>query len=71
MVQDGKFSKEYPANAVNPVNPEGSILGPTFFLLYINEILLSILMILLSTLSAIMDLICCNNKNWHLNINLI
>ena len=33
MVLDGKSSQEYPVNATVP--PE-SILGPTFFLLYIN-----------------------------------
>ena len=41
------------------------------FLIMLSVILLSMLMILLSTLSVIRHLICDNNLNWLLNLNLI
>ena len=41
------------------------------FLMMLSVILLSMLMILLSTLNEIRHLICGNNWNWLLNLNLI
>ena len=40
------------------------------FLMMLSVILLSMLMILFSTLSGIRYLICGNNKNWLVNLNL-
>ena len=73
VVLDGKSPQEYPVNAALA---QGSILAPTIFLLYINDlsgnvisVLLSILMILFSILSVFRHRICGNNLNWLLNLN--
>ena len=65
MVLDGKSSQGYPVNAGGP---QDSIFGLTLSLLYINDVLddvsivlLSMLMVLLSILSVIRHLICGNN----------
>ena len=74
MVLDGKSSQEY---SVNARVPQEFIFGPTFFyyirmaiLMTLSIILLSMLMILMSTLNVTRHLICGNNLNWLLNLNL-
>ena len=75
VVLDGKSSKE---NPVNSGVPQSFILAPTLFLLYINDLLDDVVCDIaiyaddtISVLSVIRHLICGNNLNWLMNLNLI
>ena len=66
VVLDGKSSQEYPVNAGVP---QGSILGPTIFLLYINDVPDNVICDI--AIYADDTTLCGNNLNWLLNLNLI
>ena len=76
VVLDGKSSQEYPVNAGIR---QGFILGLTLFLLYINDLPEDVICdiaiyaddTILSILSVTGHLICGNNLNWLLDLNLI
>ena len=63
---DAKSSQEYPVNAGVPQGFSCYTL-----MMILSVILLSMLMMLLSILIVIRHLICVNNLNWLLNLNLI
>ena len=76
VVLDGKSSQEYPVNVGVPKGAPILVLHFSYYtltilLMMLSVILLSKLMILLSILSVIGHLICGNNLNWLLNLNLI
>ena len=75
VVLDGKSSQEYPVNAGVP---QGSIFGPTLFLMYINDLPDDFIRNIAicaddATLYSKCDqhLICGNNLNWLLNLNVV
>ena len=69
---DGKSSQEYPVTVGVPfVVLHFSYYTLMIFLTMLSVILLSTLMILLPILSVIRHLICGNNLNWLVNLNLI
>ena len=75
VVLGGKSLQEY---SVNAGVAQGSLLGPTLFLLYINdfpgdsicEVAIYADDTILSTLTLTRHLICNNNQSWLLNLNL-
>ena len=76
MVLDGNPAQEYPVNMLEFLKAPFLVLPfPCYtlmsFLAMLSVILLSMLIILLFIISVIRHLICGNDLNWLLNLNLI